>query len=669
MSEQKTYTVSAKQDYIREFFNRSKEYRKKIALLKGNRGGVFLFNPIEDETIQNFFLEDPEEFQFVVKTAIYLYLQGESDSGLADYVKSNTTIKFTDAAHVKLGKLNSSYEGTPVIFDAQILGIGEMLTYTKKAKAICPSCGHEEKTNNLSKKIHCSNRETCSPMNILEIQKSSIVSGDIMSVMIQEPMEESSLSIPITRHCIVKDEDVYTTKPGQKKRIIGVFRSVPVINKSTNRVEINTITLYDLADIPEPKPTEEEVLFFQTLLKREDYQKYLCDCLAPEIIHEDIAKFIMFLCAIGGYNKAELRTLCHALLIGDPGSGKTQLLEAVIKLLKKSGFMNGSSMTGSTATIAMDILPNKQKFARLGLVPLCDGGLAAFDEINLLHQRSPDDVGRILQGMSSEYIDYNKGGLNQRASARTTIVAAANPKLGFYDSSKGPVENINLPPQLISRFDFKMNMERKKKTKEEKTDIRNHMTMIRETTIDQYRKDNALLSEEQLLRFVNYAKSFKTTMTQEAKDVLENFCAEMEDIEQPLGAIPLDNRSFESLEIISSAISRFYQSKKITKQFVEMAIDLYGKCMQSLGMNTSKGVGQFSDATLITGKKQAFEWGLKMLQNDKKDRRFTEPEAIAQISTMYKEYFPSEDHVQKMFDIYYEKGFITKQSGRYQINM
>ena len=40
--EKKTYTVSAKQDYIREFFNRSKEYRKKLQLLKGNRGGVFL---------------------------------------------------------------------------------------------------------------------------------------------------------------------------------------------------------------------------------------------------------------------------------------------------------------------------------------------------------------------------------------------------------------------------------------------------------------------------------------------------------------------------------------------------------------------------------------------------------------------------------------------------
>jgi len=668
MSEQKTYTVSAKQDHIREFFNGSKEYRKKLELLKGNRGGVFLFNPTEDKIIQDFFLDDPEEFQFVLKTAIQLYIQAGTPGNLADYIKSNTIIKYTDATRIKLGQLNASYEGTPVIFDAQVLGIGELLTYTKTAKAICPSCGYDENTKSLSKKIHCPNKEGCSALNILEIKQSSIVSGDIMSVVIQEPMEESNI-MPITRVCIVKDKDVLITKPGQKKRIIGVFRSVPMPNKSTNRVEINAITLDNLDDIPEPEPTDEEKLFFHTLLKREDYQEYLCNSFAPEIIHEDTGKFIMFLCAIGGYNKAELRTLCHALLIGDPGSGKTQLLEAVIKLLKKSGFMNGSSMTGSTATIAMDILPNKQKFARLGLVPLCDQGLAAFDEINLLHQRSPDDVGRILQGMSSEYIDYNKGGINQRAKARTTIVAAANPKLGFYDSTKGPVENINLPPQLISRFDFKLNIERKKKTREEKTAIRNHMTMIRETTIEKYRKDNFLLSEEQLLRFVHYAKSFKTKMTQDAKDILENFCAEMEEVEQPLGAIPLDNRNFESLEIISSAIARFYQSKKITSQFVEMAIALYSKCMQSLGMNTSKGVGQFSDATLITGKKQAFEWGLKMLQNDKKDRRFTEPEAITQISTMYKEYFPSEDHVQKMFDIYYDKGFITKQSGRYQINM
>ncbi|MCZ6583072.1 MAG: hypothetical protein O6761_07885, partial [Thaumarchaeota archaeon] len=567
MSEQKTYTVSAKQDHIREFFNHSKEYRKKLQLLKGNRGGVFLFNPMEDEVIENFFLEDPEEFHFVVKTAIFLYLQAETpDSGLAEYVKNNTTIKYTDATKIKLGQLNASYEGTPVIFDAQILGIGEMQSYTKKAVVSCPNCGHEEKTTNLSKKIHCSNKETCSPMNILEVKKSSIITGDIMSVMIQEPMEESDLSIPITRHCIVKDEDVYLTKPGQRKRIIGVFRSVPIINKSMNRVEINCITLDDLADIPEPDTTEEEKLFYHKLLKQGNFQNLISESLAPEIIYETLAKFIIIICAIGGYNKAGLKTLCHALLIGDPGSGKTQILEAALKLLKKTGFLNGASMTGSTATITMDQLPNKQKFPKAGIIPMCDGGLAAIDELNVLYERTPEDVTRIYQGMVSQYIDYNKGGFNQRLKARTTIIAGANPRFGFYDSSKGPVDNINLPAPLISRFDFKVNMERKKKSAEEKSAIRKHMTLVREIGLDQYSKDNNLLSEKQLMRFINYAQSFKPAMTPEADEALEKFCAEMEEVEQPLGSIPLDNRFFESMLIISTAVARFYLSNKITTQ-------------------------------------------------------------------------------------------------------
>lgn len=670
MSEQeiKTYTDSAKIDYVRDFFNKSSEYRKKIELLKGKQGGTFLFNPLEDSEITNMFNDEPEEFHFVVKAAIFQYLQGAlPDSKLPTFIKNNTVIKFTEATQVKLAKLNASYEGTPVIFDCQVLGIGEMQSYTKKAMMHCPICGHGEKTTQLSKKIHCSNKE-CSPLNILEVKKSSIVSGDIMSIMIQEPMEESKLSIPITRHCIVKDQDVYTTKPGQRYRIIGVFRSIPIANKSLNRVEINSITLQDLEDIAEPEPTKDEILFFESLLKRENYQEFICKSFAPEIIYEDLAKFILILCAIGGTNKAGLKALCHALIVGDPGSGKTQLLEAVIKLLRKTAFLNGASMSGSTATIVMDQLPNKQKFPKAGAIPMCDEGLVALDELNVLYDRAPDDVTRIYQSMVSSYIDYNKGGFNLRLKTRTAICSGANPKLGFYDPTKGPVENINLPPQLISRFDFKLNIERKKKSKEEKTAIRSHMEMVREIGLKEYSKEHNLLTENQLLRFVNYTKTFKPKMSLEAHDKIETFCAEMEELDQPLGSIPLDNRFFESILIIVTAVARFYQSKTITLQHAELALDTYKKCMQSLGMNTTKGVGQFSDSTLITGKKAAFEWGLKQLQEESKDHRFTETEALERILEKHKQYFPFESQVQNMFDQYYEKGIITKQSGRYQIN-
>jgi len=670
MSEQKTYTVSAKQDHIREFFNGSKEYRKKLQLLKGNRGGVFLFNPMEDKIIQDFFLEDPEEFQFVVKTAIYLYIQAETpDSNLPEYIKDNTTIKFTNATKIKLDSLDTDYEGTPIIFNAQILGIDKLQSYTKEARMVCGSCGHKEETKNLSKKIYCSNRDGCSPRNILEVDESSIVSGNKRSIMIQPLTEESTHLEQDIWQCIVKDKDAKAVKTGQRCRLIGVLRSIPILNKQFNDLVINAITLDDLADIPEPELTEEEKSYYQKLLKQENFQDLVSESLAPEIIYETLAKFIVIVCAIGGYNKAGLKTLCHALLVGDPGSGKTQILEAVIKLVKKSGFLNGSSMTGSTATITMDQLPNKQRFPKAGTIPMCDGGIAALDELNLLYERSPEDVGRIYQGMVSQYILYDKGGFHRKLNARTTIIAGANPRYGFYDSEKGPVENINLPAPLISRFDFKLNMERKKKSAKEKSAIRKHMTLVREIGLDQYSKDNNLLSQKQLMRFVNYAQSFKPVMTPEADEKLEKFCAEMEEIEQPLGSIPLDNRFFESILIISKAIARFYLSDKITVQHIEIVLDTYKKCMASLGMNTSKGVGQFSDSKLITGKKNAFEWGLKKLQNENKDRRFTETDALTHISTMYPAYFPTEDHVQKMFDQYYEKGIITKQSGRYQINM
>lgn len=94
-TEPTVYTDSGKIDYVRDFFNKSKEYRNKIELLKGKQGGTFLFNPLEDPVIRDFFNDEPEEFHFVVKAAIFLYLQAAMpDSKAPTFIKNNTIVNF-----------------------------------------------------------------------------------------------------------------------------------------------------------------------------------------------------------------------------------------------------------------------------------------------------------------------------------------------------------------------------------------------------------------------------------------------------------------------------------------------------------------------------------------------------------------------------------------------
>lgn len=60
----------------------------------------------------------------------------------------------------------------------------------------------------------------------------------------------------------------------------------------------------------------------------------------------------------------------------------------------------------------------------------------------------------LLEAMEQQTISIAKAGIVCQLNSRTAILAAANPVHSKYDPRKSVVENINLPPALLSRFDL-----------------------------------------------------------------------------------------------------------------------------------------------------------------------------------------------------------------------
>ncbi|XP_013667441.2 DNA replication licensing factor MCM2-like isoform X2 [Brassica napus] len=270
--------------------------------------------------------------------------------------------------------------------------------------------------------------------------------------------------LPRHKEVILLNDLIDCARPGEEIEVTGIYTNNFDLSLNTKNgfpvfatvVEANYVTKkQDLFSAY--KLTQEDKTQIEELSKDPRIVERIIKSIAPSIYgHEDI-KTAIALAMFGGQEKNikgkhRLRGDINVLLLGDPGTAKSQFLKYVEKTGQRAVYTTGkgASAVGLTAAVHKDPVTREWTLEGGALV-LADRGICLIDEFDKMNDQ---DRVSIHEAMEQQSISISKAGIVTSLQARCSVIAAANPVGGRYDSSKSFAQNVELTDPILSRFDI-----------------------------------------------------------------------------------------------------------------------------------------------------------------------------------------------------------------------
>ena len=458
------------------------------------------------------YLSNQTRFKPSFKNSV-LKLKDQKLSGInALQVFKSLQVKLISDDDIQMDEINSKKEGQTVSFTALINGTDSPKTFVKEAYVMCPNCYTKEKVKaNFERKLpsmKCVN-PACKRI-AMDIQKSGIITEDIQTILMVQPLEYAKKNSPIMFYGKVTGEQVGTSFIGQKKRILGIFRSDIDEKKDENDVYIDVISLTDVDDVDEILPTDDEIKCIKNDIEEGEFIEKLVNSYAPHIYGYNDIKLSCLLQLVGGV-ESKKRADINILLVGDPSMAKSELLKYGKEVTQKSIYTSGKGTTSAGLTIGMVKLSDGRMVAQAGVLPLCNRGHAFIDEFDKMNK---DDRSSMHEAMEQQTVSIAKAGVSMTLDAKTSILAAANPKFGNYDDNLTLMDNINIPSPLLSRFDLIWLIKDKVNVTEDMQKANHILDGFDNTDIDK----TCRFSSRELTAYINLVKKCKPQLTREVRD-------------------------------------------------------------------------------------------------------------------------------------------------------
>lgn len=587
---------------------------EKLADIRENSLDVDMNDVIDfDEEFSKEIRDNPDYFIYNAEEAVKEYY---------DYVDNidNISVRFYNLRDNKMIRdLREDDIGRLVSIEGLVHKATDVMVRTSQAHFKCTSCGTWDtkvrQDREQPKYPEVCGNDDCANTNYQAFKfiqdKSKKV--NYQKIKLQEPPEdmsggESPQKIDVLVHGDIAGE----MKPGKRVTVTGLLKSKKYTTGPTRNGTLKSTNLGQFVlcvnlktqnkDFEDLEITEEDIKEIREISRRKDLYDYLSRSIAPTIKKTlDTEKEALMLQLFSGVRKnvaggnSSIRGDIHVLLIGDPGTGKSEAINYVGKITPRGVTTNGKGSTsaGLTATAKKDsdFGGDENWTIEAGALPLSDKGIAVVDEIDKMN---PKDRSSMHEALEQQTVSISKAGINTTLQSRCSLLAAANPEKGKYDRNLPISDQINLEPPLVSRFDL-IFVIKDKVDEAQDTYIANS---ILESNIEGQLRARGELDEEDeefldtdiYRKYVAYARrEVNPVMNEEAREKLKDFYVGLRKSGEDNDAIPVTARKMQALIRLAEASARARLGDEVTVNDADRVIEIVKKSIREVGVDPDTG--------------------------------------------------------------------------------